>query len=108
MEKYIKLSDVVNLLDKMTKEPGYQHVGEDWYTGVYSVSTEIYQLPTTILDEHFMCAEWISDREGFLDSDYGCSACGKLADEGNSGHFNTLTPFCKNCGRKMKIGGKHL
>jgi hypothetical protein len=34
---------------------------------------------------------------------YKCSNCGAWADEGNSGHFNILTAFCKNCGRKMKV-----
>lgn len=99
--KYVKLEDVQALINKLFNEPQYQHTGETYYAGIAAVDMELSDLPTIDITESVIEAEWISDREGLLGSDYRCSACGKLADEGNSGHFNILTPFCKNCGHKM-------
>jgi hypothetical protein len=37
MEKYYKVSDVNEILNKLAKEPYYQHDGEDFYNGVCAV-----------------------------------------------------------------------
>lgn len=102
MEKYVKLENVINLIDRLAKEPAYQHAGEDWHNGVCSVGCEVCSLPAVELVEQALEAEWVPEREGFLGSDYRCSNCGTLADESNSGHCSVLTKFCKHCGRKMK------
>lgn len=44
-EEYIKLSDVQAILERLKKEPGYWHTGETFYAGVYSVESEIVDLP---------------------------------------------------------------
>lgn len=44
-EEYIKLSDVQAILERLKKEPGYWHYGETFYAGVYSVESEIVNLP---------------------------------------------------------------
>ena len=44
-EEYIKLADVQAILDRLKKEPGYWHYGETFYAGVYSVESEIVDLP---------------------------------------------------------------
>ena len=44
-EEYIKLSDVQAILERLKKEPGYWHTGETFYSGVYSVESEIVDLP---------------------------------------------------------------
>jgi hypothetical protein len=102
MEKYVKLEDVKALLKRLNNEPQYQHAGETYYAGIAAVDMELDTLPTIEVEKPSPYAEWISEGKSFLGSDYRCSGCGKLADEGNSGHFNILTAFCKNCGRRMK------
>lgn len=103
MEKYVKLEDVKALLKKLNNEPAYQHTGEDFYSGVCAVECGLYDLPTIEVPEPALEAEWVPQYEGFLGTDYRCSNCGKYADEGNSGHHDVLTEFCKNCGRKMRV-----
>lgn len=41
MEKYYKVSDVNEILNKLAKEPAYQHDGEDFYNGVCAVEGEL-------------------------------------------------------------------
>lgn len=101
--KYVKFEDIRALLDKLNNEPQYQHTGETYYAGIAAVDMELDTLPTIEVEESPPYAEWIPEGKSFLGIDYRCSGCGKLADEGNSGHFNILTAFCKNCGRKMKV-----
>ena len=101
--KYVKFEDIRALLDKLNNEPQYQHTGETYYAGIAAVDMELDTLPTIEVEESSPYAEWIPEGKSFLGIDYRCSGCGKLADEGNSGHFNILTAFCKNCGRKMKV-----
>ena len=101
--KYVKFEDIRALLDKLNNEPQYQHTGETYYAGIAAVDMELDTLPTIEVEESSPYAEWIPEGKSFLGINYRCSGCGKLADEGNSGHFNILTAFCKNCGRKMKV-----
>lgn len=104
--KYVKLEEVRALLNRLNNEPQYQHTGETYYAGIAAVDMELDSLNTIELEEQSPYAEWVPEKESFLGSDYRCSACGRLADEGNSGHFNILTTFCKNCGRKMRVKEK--
>lgn len=46
MDKYVKLEDLNNLLDKLYKEPEYQHTGETYYAGICAVQCELDSLPT--------------------------------------------------------------
>lgn len=41
MEKYYRASDVNEILNKLTKEPYYQHDGEDFYNGIYAVEGKL-------------------------------------------------------------------
>ena len=107
MEKYVKLEDVRALIKKLYNEPQYQHTGETYYAGVAAMDMELDSLPTVEVTESVLEAEWVTEYEGFLGADYRCSNCGKYADEGNSGHYDVLTEFCKNCGYKMKVKEKH-
>ena len=101
--KYVKLEDVRALLNKLNSEPAYQHEDEDFYSGVCAVECELDSLYTIELVESAFEAEWVPTYEGFLGTDYQCSNCGDLADEGNSGHHNVLTEFCPHCGCKMRV-----
>lgn len=102
MEKYVKLEEVINLIDKLAKEPAYQHVGENWHNGVCSVGCEVCELPTVELNIKAPQAKWTLSYEGLLGSDYICSNCGTPAIENNTGHYNTLTDYCRGCGAYMK------
>lgn len=51
MEKYIKLSDVFAVIKRLQEEPEYWHEGETFYAGVYSVESEIVDLPTYEIKE---------------------------------------------------------
>ena len=46
MDKYVKLEDLNNLLDKLYKEPEYQHTDETYYAGICAVQCELDSLPT--------------------------------------------------------------
>jgi hypothetical protein len=41
MEKYYRVSDVNEILNKLAKEPAYYHEGEDFYNGVCAVEGEL-------------------------------------------------------------------
>jgi hypothetical protein len=41
MEKYYKVSDVTEILNKLAKEPAYYHEGESFYNGVCAVEGEL-------------------------------------------------------------------
>lgn len=41
MEKYYRVSDVNEILNKLAKEPAYYHDGEDFYNGVCAVEGEL-------------------------------------------------------------------
>lgn len=101
--KYVKLEDVKALLKRLNNEPQYQHTGETYYAGIAAVDMELASLNTIELVEEAFEAEWVPTYEGFLGTDYQCSNCGDLADEGNSGHHNVLSEFCPRCGCKMII-----
>jgi polyhydroxyalkanoate synthesis regulator phasin len=44
MEKYYRVSDVKDVIKKLAKEPAYQHDGEDFYAGVYTVEDALADL----------------------------------------------------------------
>ena len=49
MEKYVKLKDLSDLLDRLYKEPEYQHNGETYYAGICAVQCELDLLPTVTI-----------------------------------------------------------
>ena len=42
---YINRTDALKLLGKLSREPRYQHSGEDYYVGVAEAAGEIYSMP---------------------------------------------------------------
>jgi hypothetical protein len=52
MEKYVKLSDLAKIIEKLAHEPHYQHDGEDFYSGVCAVDGEIMCLPKYEFEEN--------------------------------------------------------
>ena len=101
MEKYVKLSDIEKIIEKLIHEPAYQHEGEDFYSGVCAVESGLSGLQTIDLEEPNMVATWKLSYKGLLGSAYICSNCGCTAQESNTGHFDRLTEYCHDCGAKM-------
>ena len=44
MEKYYRVSDVKDVLKKLSKEPTYRHDGEDFSAGIYAVESTLADL----------------------------------------------------------------
>ena len=51
MEKYYKVSDINKILNRLAREPYYQHAGEDFYSGVCAVEGELMCLDYIELEE---------------------------------------------------------
>ena len=97
--KYVKLEDVLDILKTRRLNTRWTSISNELEHCIYRVK----KLYTIELVEQAFEAEWVPTHEGFLGTDYQCSNCGDLADEGNSGHHNVLSEFCPRCGCKMRI-----
>lgn len=87
MEKYYRVSDVNEILNKLAKEPRYQHDGESFYEGVCAVEGELMCLDTVVLEEPKVTTK------GFhLGHQYYCSNCGELT---------YMYRYCASCGAKV-------
>lgn len=87
MEKYYKVNDVKEIIKKLTKEPAYQHDGEDFYAGVYTVEDALTDLEEIELEEPKQATKGLH-----LGHQYYCSNCGKLTYMHN---------YCASCGAKV-------
>ena len=87
MEKYVKLSDIKDILNKLLQEPAYQHEGEDFYAGVCSVESEL----DCLTSYKILKGEWIMhiNSDGYLNH-YECSVCHQA-----QGHKSN---YCEECG----------
>jgi DNA-directed RNA polymerase subunit RPC12/RpoP len=96
MEKYYRVGDVNEILNKLAKEPAYYHDGEDFYNGVCAVERELMCLEQ-VPDITSRTGHWIKTS---IDPDkvrWKCSVCGKETDLPNYEKAN----YCFNCGVKM-------
>lgn len=100
MEKYIKINDLKELLNRLSAEPAYQHEDEDFYSGVCAVECALDSIPTIEFEPH-KHAYWQLKDKGVFGADYICSHCGCWAPESNSGRCDALTSFCSTCGSFM-------
>ena len=48
---YINRKDALEILGKLSREPYYQHDGEDYYVGLADASGEIYAMPAVEIDD---------------------------------------------------------
>ena len=92
MEKYYKVSEVNEILNKLAKEPAYYHEGEGFYNGVCAVEGELICLDTVEIEEPKI-GEWFSFTRPKQMWVFTCSLC----DEAS----NIKTKYCPNCGAKM-------
>lgn len=87
MEKYYRVNEVKELIKKLTKEPAYQHSGEDFYAGVYTVEDALTDLEEVELEEPKQAIMGLH-----LGHQYYCSNCGELTYMHN---------YCASCGAKV-------
>jgi hypothetical protein len=90
MEKYVKLQDVYDLLNKMVREPRYQHEDEDYYSGVAQVAGELVGVPTIELEEQSV-GTWKHYSSTMME----CSVCLRHVP-------HHRYEFCPHCSAKMK------
>jgi hypothetical protein len=111
MEKYYRVSDVNEILNKLAKEPAYYHDGEDFYNGVCAVEGELMCLDSVELEGSKVAkwelreveAFWIQNMDESLETGKPtkammpvCSCC--------KTEFGTAVltyRYCPNCGAKM-------
>ena len=96
--KYVKLEDVLSILRTRRINTRSLEIAHE----LEHCDSQIKKLYAIEIVESAFEAEWAPTYEGFIGTDYQCSNCGKMADEGNSGHHNVLTEFCPHCGYKMR------
>ena len=87
MEKYYKVNDVKAIIKKLAKEPAYQHDGEDFYAGVYTVEDALTDLEEVEFEEPKQATKGLH-----LGHQYYCSNCGELTYMHN---------YCASCGAKV-------
>jgi hypothetical protein len=66
---YINRKDAIEILGKLSREPYYQHDGEDYYVGVAEATGEVYSMPSADVAP-IIHAEWVK-KDGL----YRCSHC---------------------------------
>lgn len=99
MEKFYRVSDVNEILNKLAKEPAYYHDGEGFYNGVCAVEGELMCLEPVELAETKV-GKWVpaSTKPG-VHAGMKCSEC--KARITYSEHFNGQHLYCHKCGAKM-------
>lgn len=97
---YINRKDALEILRKLSREPYYQHDGEDYYVGVSEATGEIYSMPSTDVAP-IIHAEWVKDESGL----YSCSHCNSVCPYDVQGDVIEYwdCPHCPKCGAIMNI-----
>ena len=49
---YINRKDAIEILGKLSREPYYQHDGEDYYVGIAEATGEIYSMPSANVEDY--------------------------------------------------------
>jgi hypothetical protein len=99
MEKYYRVSDVNAIVEKLLREPYYQHEDESWYSGVSAMADALSFVAPTFVEESKV-GKWISasGRPG-VNIGMKCSLC--KARISYREHFNGQHLYCHKCGAKM-------
>jgi hypothetical protein len=102
MEKYYRVSDVNEILNKLAKEPAYYHEGEGFYNGVCAVEGELMCLELVELEE-LKVGKWLFTKYAGGEY-YKCSCCGKdypLPPTWTTYDIKKYLRYCSCCGAKM-------
>ena len=98
-KRLIDANELYAKLGKMSREPYYQHGGEDYYVGIADAAGAVYEAPTVDAVE-VVHGRWIlaDDGDGDVCSVCGTDFCNVIYETGN---WN----YCPNCGAKMDGDG---
>ena len=102
MEKYYRVSDVNEIIEKLAKEPAYYHDGEDFYNGVCAVEGELMCLEPVELEEPKV-GKWLFHKY-VGEKYYKCSCCGveyPLPPTWDAYDVKEYLKYCSNCGTRM-------
>lgn len=111
MEKYYKVSDVNAIIEKLLREPYYQHDSESWYSGVSAMADALLFMAPTFVEEPKVAkwelreveAFWIQNMEESIKTGKPtkammpvCSCC-----KTEFGKAVLTYRYCPNCGAKI-------
>lgn len=94
---YINRNDALKILGKLSREPYYQHSGEDYYVGIAEATGEIASMQSANIENH---KENPKKPIGDLGSvpHYRCPNCNNAVVVYLGGH---KYPYCQWCGQKL-------
>ena len=103
-KEYIEREAVKEVIKQLSREPAYQHDGEDYYMGVCAVDGEIAMLPASDVVE-VRHGKWVPSLHHY--GLYMCSEC-RCSDEKCQPVFDHKNSWksCPNCGAKMDGKGE--
>lgn len=103
-KEYIEREAVKEVIKQLSREPTYQHDGEDYYMGVCAVDGEIAMLPAADVAE-VRHGEWIIETPNnrkFIT----CSACRSVIDCLYTNIDENEFDYCPYCDAKMDGKGE--
>ena len=99
MEKYYRVSDVNAVVERLLREPYYQHDGESWYSGVSAMADTLLFMAHTFAEEPKV-GEWkFNEPDTHGNKKPYCSNCGEYHLSSWSDYTGCI--YCPNCGAKM-------
>ncbi len=99
MEKYVKLSDIMTVLDKSYEEPGYWHTGETFFAGICEAKSVISDLPTIEIEEPEVGSWMPTSKKPEVHAGMKCSLC--KARISYKDYYGGQHNYCYKCGAKM-------
>ena len=99
---YINRKDALEILRKLSREPYYQHEGEDYYVGIAEATGEIYSMPSEAVIP-VVHADWVVPDKHYPIT---CSHCMLefLWDDDEE----YIPKYCPECGAQMGKEVRHL
>lgn len=103
-KRLIDANELDRKIVEMTKEPSYQHDGEDWLNGLVMAMEAVNESPTVDAMElahgHWIDSYIVKKLQYDRYPTVKCSNCGcYFCDLINNHHF--MYQYCPNCGTKM-------
>jgi hypothetical protein len=92
---YINRNDALEILGKLSREPSYQHSGEDYYVGIAEATGEIASIPAADIKDYKEIAKKLWTYICIIDSEKGTYE--ELADA--IGLSDDELPLCRRLER---------
>ena len=103
MPRYYEVKEVNALIERLLRQPYYQHKEESWYAGVSEVGDSLMDLKVVeipAMETAIPVGRWISaSTKPGVHAGMKCSLC--KARISYSEHFNGQHRYCHKCGAKM-------